>query len=467
MTDATIDRSAATAQRTRGLEYRVIWRWHFYAGLFCIPFVLWLSVTGTIFLFHPQIQAWLDRPYDHLSKTAAGAAVHEQVTAALAAVPGAGLEAYQLSGNAHSPAEILVLRARREYRVYVDPGTAQVLKIDDEDRRVDKFMARLHGELLLGDWGSWAVELAASWAVVMVVTGLFLWWPRTAKGLGGVLYPRLRQGKRTFWRDLHAVTGIYVSVFALFLLFTGLPWAKSWGGYLKAARRVTGSVAVKQDWTTSNAAEKAARAEASDAMAGMNMASGNADRAGDGAAAMSYGAIDRMVATVAPLALTAPVLVSPPKRAGGNWTAKSDTRDRPRRVDLVLDGRTGAVLSRKDFNQKQWLDRVIGTGIAAHEGQLFGLANQLLGLMTTCGLVMLSVSGLVLWWRRRPEGVLGAPVLVRRVPYSGGWIAFLVLFGLYMPFLGASMILVSLVERLVLRRIPASRRWLGLAAQSA
>ncbi len=195
-----------------------------------------------------------------------------------------------------------MLRARREYRVYVDPGTARVLKIDDEDRRVDKFMARLHGELLLGDWGSWAVELAASWAVVMVVTGLFLWWPRSAQGLGGVLYPRVRQGKRTFWRDLHAVTGIYISAFALFLLFTGLPWAKSWGGYLKAARRVTGSVAAKQDWTTSSAAEKTARAEASDAMAGMNMGSRDAGRSGDGAAAVSYGAIDQMVATVAPLA---------------------------------------------------------------------------------------------------------------------------------------------------------------------
>lgn len=184
MTDATMDRSAATAQRTKGLEYRVVWRWHFYAGLFCIPFVLWLSVTGTIFLFHPQIQAWLVRPYDHLAVTGAGAAVNEQVKAALSAIPGAGLEAYQLPADAHSPAEVLVLRGRREYRVYVDPGTAQVLKVDDEDRRVDKFMARLHGELLLGDWGSWAVELAASWAVVMVVTGLFLWWPANGARAG-------------------------------------------------------------------------------------------------------------------------------------------------------------------------------------------------------------------------------------------------------------------------------------------
>ena len=35
--------------------YNAIWRWHFYAGLFCIPFVIWLALTGSIYLWRPQI----------------------------------------------------------------------------------------------------------------------------------------------------------------------------------------------------------------------------------------------------------------------------------------------------------------------------------------------------------------------------------------------------------------------------
>jgi uncharacterized iron-regulated membrane protein len=27
-------------------DYGAVWRWHFYAGLFCIPFILWLACTG-------------------------------------------------------------------------------------------------------------------------------------------------------------------------------------------------------------------------------------------------------------------------------------------------------------------------------------------------------------------------------------------------------------------------------------
>jgi uncharacterized iron-regulated membrane protein len=92
---------------SRGLDHRTVWRWHFYAGLFCIPFVLWLSVTGTVFLFHPQIQRVLDRPYDHLSIQQRSTA-NAQVQAALAAVPGSTLDAYELPHSATSAAQVLV-----------------------------------------------------------------------------------------------------------------------------------------------------------------------------------------------------------------------------------------------------------------------------------------------------------------------------------------------------------------------
>jgi uncharacterized iron-regulated membrane protein len=174
--------------------------------------------------------------------------------------------------------------------------------------------------------------------------------------------------------------------------------------------------------------------------------------------------IDRVIATVAPMGLAYPVLVSPPSSAGGKWTAKSDTQDRPLRVDLVLDGATGALLHRTDFAQKPWLDRAIGTGIAAHEGALFGVANQIVSLLTVLGLVALSVSGLAMWWKRKPEGALGAPISLGRVRFSAGLVGLMVVLGVYFPFLGGSMLLIGLTERFVLRRIPATRHWLGLQA---
>jgi uncharacterized iron-regulated membrane protein len=450
----------------KGIDYRTVWRWHFYAGLFCIPFVLWLSVTGTIYLFKPQVEKFLDHNYDHLTFVHRASA-NQQVQAALAAVPGSTLDAFQLPRSDQSTAQILVDKGTQQFRVYVHPETLQVLHLVNEDMRLEKVVFRLHGELLMGDAGSWIVELAAGWAVVMILSGLYLWWPRDATALGGVIYPRLKLGKRAFWRDIHAVTGIYVSLFALFLLFSGLPWAKSWGGYLKAWRHLANGHAVHLDWTTGSSEDLAARAMRTSQVVGMeggehSMHGHHMEHAK--AAAGGYPALDQMIATVAPLHLAYPVLISPPVREGGNWTAKSDTQNRPERVDLVLDAGTGAIVKRTDFRQRKWLDRVIGTSVAAHEGQLFGVMNQILSLFTAASLFLLAVSGLVMWWRRRDAGALGAPPRMHAVRLSRVFIAFLIALGIYQPILGASMILVLLTERYVLRRIPAVSTWLGLGA---
>jgi uncharacterized iron-regulated membrane protein len=469
---------------TRGLDHRTVWRWHFYAGLFCIPFVIWLAITGTVFLFSDNIQNLIDRPLNHLTITHPST-VNAQVQAALAAVPGTTLDSYQLPATPASAAQVLVDKGPQQFRVYIHPQTLAILKVQNDDHRIERLAFKLHGELMIGKYGSWIVELAASWAVVMILTGLFLWWPRNATGLAGVLYPRLRSGGRTFWKDIHAVTGIYVSFFALFLLFTGLPWAKAWGGYFKVIRHLSAGRITAQDWTTSTAEISAARAQRSSAaassMPGMDMGNATTTPKGNHAQHVAFGrhlttlsgpnafvAIDTMVAAVAPLHLAEPVLISPPMHAGGNWTAKSDTRDRPLQVDLLLDGQTGAVLKRTGFNSKPFLDRAIGTGIAAHEGALFGWPNKLVSLFTTLGLTLLSLSGLILWRKRKPEVLpgqprsLGAPAAIRRVPFSAGLVTLMIALGLYFPFLGGSMILVGLTERFILRRIPKTRDWLGL-----
>ena len=438
--------------------YRTIWRWHFYAGLIAIPFILWLATTGSIYLFRPQIEAWLDRPYDHLKITGARASSQAQVLAALQAVPGSNLHFYQLPTTSQSAVQIIVGRGADEFRVYVHPQTAHVMRVVNENSRPMTVIFHLHGELLMGDRGSMIVELAASWAIVMIATGVFLWWPRATKGLGGVLYPRLGQGQRIFWRDLHSATGIWVSGLALFLLLTGLPWASNWGKYLEAIRYLT-HTSGNPDWTSGSAAEAAARGARNPAsMAGMHGHPGVV--ASD---APLYAGIDTIVAAVTPVHLAWPVLVAPPLAGDGPWIAKSDAQNRTLRTSLQLDS-AGTVLRREDFSQQQWIDRWVETGVAAHEGQLFGVANQLLGVFTAICLAVLSVSAFVLWWRRRPAKVLGAPIyLAPEKPLAFSFVLVLVLFCAYLPLLGGSILAIRVVETVVLRRIPATRQWLGLA----
>ncbi|MEG3123722.1 PepSY-associated TM helix domain-containing protein [Sphingomonas sp. GB1N7] len=433
--------------------YNAVWRWHFYAALLCVPFVLWLATTGALYTWKPQIEAWLDRPYDSLA-VAPPVGADAQVAAALAAVPGARLHKYQLPDAPGSAARVIVSAGGNQTRVYIDPATARVLKTIGEEDQPMRIVSRLHGTLLAGDVGSYLVELAACWAVVMILTGLDLWWPRRGGRLGGVVYPRLNGGKRLFWRDLHAVSGIWVSLLALGLILTGLPWAKAWGGYFKEVRAITGTADGPVDWKI-GAAPSGERAMLGD----------HAEHLGMGMRHMMArpGELDRVIATVTPLRIAPPVMIAPPGKAAHGWTVTSDAADRPLRSQLTVDGATGAVLTRRDFAQRHWVDRAVGYGIAAHEGALFGLANQLLGTMTAALLATLAVSGVVMWWRRRPTGLLGAPIPLSRPRFGVLLIGAVVALGVLMPLFGVSLVAVLLLDRLVLRGSVAGR-WLGLHA---
>ena len=196
-------------------DSRAVWRWHFYAGIFAIPFVIVLAISGSVYLFKAEIEAFSERAYDRLPTSAPRAPVSAQIGAVLAALPGSRFEGYELPAAAGRAARVIVRDGGESRRVYVDPGSLALLGSVKERDRLMKQIFRLHGELLMGNRGSNIVELAASWAIVMVLTGLYLWWPRHARGLAGVVYPRLAAGSRVLWRDLHAVTGVWISLVLL------------------------------------------------------------------------------------------------------------------------------------------------------------------------------------------------------------------------------------------------------------
>lgn len=435
--------------------YRTVWRWHFYAGLLVMPMIVVLSLTGAAYLFKPQIERWEERGFRTLS-VAGAVSPGVQLAAALAANPGAGFHAYRLPERPGDAAMIHLALASGAMRdVFVSPQ-GRVLGSLDPEARIAPTIARIHGSLLIGKAGDWLVELVASWAIVMILSGLYLWGPR-GRGLAGVVWPRL--GKRTFVRDLHAVTGFWVSGLALVLLTTGLPWAGVWGQAFKAVRGEMGWMSGGQNWKT-----------------------GVKDLEGDPHAAHDHQAMadKHMLGSNDKLALFVrkaegehmafPVLVLPPGAAqafgpptGQVWTVKSESQNRPLQRSVTYDPMTGAETGRQGFADKHPIDRLVNYGIAWHEGALLGWFNQLVGMLTALMLVTLTVSSFIMWRRRRPAGTLGAPAVPEVPERVGGAVAILFALAAFLPLLALSLVAVWLVERMVLSRIPATSRWLGLS----
>src|SRR5690606_32270411 len=89
----------------------------------------------------------------------------------------------------------------------------------------------IHKNLMLGTPGRVITELTACWLIVMIITGIYLWWPRGKKERG-IIIPNTDAKGRKIWREFHAVPGAWMGLWILALLLTGLPWSMVWGGLL-------------------------------------------------------------------------------------------------------------------------------------------------------------------------------------------------------------------------------------------
>jgi uncharacterized iron-regulated membrane protein len=348
----------------------------------------------------------------------------------------------------------------------VHPHTLEVLAVEQEDSRFLRIVHDIHGELLMGKVGSVLVELAACWAIVLVLTGVYLWWPRNANGLAGILYPRFALKGRLFWRDLHSVTGIWISCLVLFLLISGLPWALVWGSALKEVRALGSSAPQQQDWViaglpaTANTDEHAQHNQ----MPTISIDE-HAEHHHGGVAfnpLQKIVSLNLMVESAQQLQLVYPVLIAPPSANSSTWSAKSNAQNRPLRAEAYFSAQTGELIRLQTFAQRQLVDRVIGIGVAAHEGQLFGWFNQLLGLLTALGLLLISVSGFIMWRKRAPEGVLGAPPAMPEAKIGYGFVAIILSAAILLPVLGASLVIILLLEKLIFSRWASAKQWLGL-----
>lgn len=118
--------------------------------------------------------------------------------------------------------------------VYVNQYTGEVI---GKDERLPFFRTvfRLHRWLMDSNpgegkvfWGKMVVGASTLAFVVILLTGLVIWWPRNRKMLKNRLQITFRKGKNRFWYDLHVAGGFYALLLLLVMALTGLTWSFEW-----------------------------------------------------------------------------------------------------------------------------------------------------------------------------------------------------------------------------------------------
>lgn len=408
--------------------YARMWRWHFFAALIVIPFVLWQSVTGVLYLWHREIAAVAHPQKLLVEPTGLRASYEGQLATVLQHQPRERLQSVEISDDAHrSTAFFFEDSNGLPYPAFTNPYTGAYLGHVESTHWIRGLSKGLHGGWPINPWGSYLLELGACWAIVMILTGVYLWWPRDARGIAGVLYPRLREGSRTFWRDLHATVGVYFAAIVLAFLFSALPWTSFWG------ENVLGPVERAMNQSSPRGFFFAGSHH--------GPTSGHAPDTGSTDALT----LDQVIARAREEGARGAIEIKPALR-GEPVSLHDDHARASDEIWMQLDGRTGAVLIRATWDDLPPLAKVIALGVDLHEGRFFGRLNQIFNTVVAAALVWLSVTGFIGWYKRRPHGRLAVPpkrdlVLPRPLIATG------IVLCAVMPLLALSLLAIEVVDR--------------------
>lgn len=448
--------------------YRLFWRLHFWSGLLTAPIVLLAALTGILYIFTPQIEALRHAELDHVARIQPPLPLDQQIAAARAAVPGLPLKAIvpayapdettrvffgeqkmrgaakaenpaatPASGAMHTHAEhqnkvasavktnaaTEHSHAAREISSYVNPGTATVQGNLPDAERFKNWSRKLHSSLLQGEGWRWLIELGASWMLIMMLTGFYLWWPRGRHGWRNALLPQsgTAQGNsRRSWRYWHSITSVVLAVLTLTILLTGLTWSKYTGDNFRAMQNATGQNTPRAPRDLTSVVT-------------------------EGKQPLSAEQIHVLAKSQVPAIR---LRMTPPEHANGVWRIENEDRSQPqKRFQLVLDTYSGQRLFYAGWDQMPLLSKATAIGIPFHRGE-FGWWNQALLLLIGCSAIFSVLSGYVMWWQRRRPASLSVPVMhtghVRALPL---WLLpVAAILGYSMPVFGISLLLMLAAE---------------------
>ncbi|MCR2802753.1 PepSY domain-containing protein [Paenibacillus sp. SCIV0701] len=443
--------------------YLSVWRWHFYAGIIFAPFLIILAFSGGVYLFKPQIESMMYKDMLTVREVLDTPTSADSIIAkTVQAYPGTSVSSITLPA---SPSDSYKLSARRSgiaTTLYVDPYSGNVLGMMNSDKTFSAFFKKLHSELVVGGTAAnRIVELAACWSLILLLTGLYLWWPRGKDGIWGTVLPRLsKPGSRLFWRDLHAVPAFWISIVLILIIMGGLPWSGIMGPRIDKLANATDTGT--PPFAYSFEAKPESVTVASDIAEDLPWAAESLPVPESAPGGYMRLGVDDIARIADYKQIGKPYTITMPSGEKGVYTVATSHVKPGDNATLHLDAYSGAVLTDVRYDDYGILAKAITLGIAFHEGRLFGLPNQILGLVACLGLILVTCSSYVMWKKRKPEGKLGAPAKAKNRKATIGVLLIMMLCGAIMPLVGISILVVLVLDLFILRRIKPLQAWFSV-----
>lgn len=393
-----------------------LWKWHFIAGIVSLPFVILLAITGGIYLFKDNYEAPKQQAIKVIKVEGEPISFQKQWDLAKTKSEKAPNMMVIPTENNQST-EFVSGKFSHKNSVFVNPYKAEISGVIRPKESKMHTVRKLHGELLLGKFGTKIIELIASWMVVLIITGLYVFWPSKKQGIKAFLTIRLKQGKRILFRDLHTVFGFWISILLLITLAGGFPWTDVFGDNFKWVQKTT-NTGFPKTWDARGVQSKTI-AEAI--------------------------TLDEMVALAKAMNLKGEVSIGLPKNEKGVYSIFNTTLDFGAQKRFHFDQYSGERLVSHDWDDVGVLMRSRLWLMAFHQGQ-FGTWNWFLMLGVAILLLFVSIAGLISYLKRKQKGDWGTPKVPLSFKVGYGIIVIIIVLGIVFPLFGVSALIVTLVE---------------------
>jgi uncharacterized iron-regulated membrane protein len=348
---------------------------------------------------------------------------------------------------------------KKNILIGVNPYSAEIIaSIDYKDRIMAK-IRNFHGKLLMGITGKILVELFASWTIILLVSGLYLWYKlkkmQSQNSLLKMLVPRHSPFLgRNFWREWHAFFGSWIAIIIIFLVITGLPWSFLAGNIIRTIEHKTstpethigrdfgGSKTLKsndieQGWVNDHAQSLA----------------GNIDSKNIAKKSLSLQQIIDIAKNNKNIVDRFEIRL--PIDKNGVYSIINDSQKIPQNTAFIhIDQYSGEVLSQALWSDFSIWSKMIAIGVALHEGKYFGILNQIINLIGCLGLILVIISGYFMWFKRVKNNLEAQHqqnyFLIKS---SNNFIKILLIFfAIIMPTVAISLILILLYEILLKKK---------------
>lgn len=114
--------------------------------------------------------------------------------------------------------------------VFMNPYTGEVLHVAKNEHNFFGIIIELHVNLMLGEVGGYIVDYSTLIFLIMLISGIILWWPKNKAARKQRFWFKWKEGLK--WKrknyDLHNILGFYSSWIVIFIALTGLAWGFNW-----------------------------------------------------------------------------------------------------------------------------------------------------------------------------------------------------------------------------------------------